>query len=523
MQFYLKTTDRSPGLLPGEVSDFYDLQTNVQFPATLQFQTVNKGTSVQGFTQNLNYNYIASLVNQFKADEKLSLTTSAGITQENVSYNNLLNVATQVIAGQTNVDQAGALTATQFRAKNQDNGMFVQEEATVADAVIVTGGVRFDRSSNNGDPSKFYAFPKASIAWSLTQMGILKNSFFDNFKLRVAYGQAGNFPAYGSKFTSLAVSNIDGLPGSVVSTQQGQPDIKPERQTEIEGGFDVSFLNGRLSLEATYYNKKIFDFLMLDNVPASSGFATRWVNAGDLRNRGIELGLNAVAMQTRNIKWNTSVNFWFNRSRVTRLSIPTVQLGGIAGIVAGVFQIEQGKSATQIVGLTNEAGYHPPIKVWGDQEPKFQMNTFNEITFRNKFILRFLAHWKYGGNNIDLTNLQSDFGGTSADWDADKNKNHIPDGLDRIMTVGATSKEFIKNSGYFRLREIGLYYNAGNFNINFIKGIRVGVSLNNYLTITKYPGYDPEVSNFGAGFSSGVDVLPYPASKRAAFHLSVDL
>jgi hypothetical protein len=72
------------------------------------------------------------------------------------------------------------------------------------------------------------------------------------------------------------------------------------------------------------------------------------------------------------------------------------------------------------------------------------------------------------------------------------------------------------------LREIGLYYSITHTGIDAVKGIRLGVSLNNYLTFTKYPSYDPEVSNFGTGFSTGVDVDPYPASKRAAFHLSVD-
>ncbi|MES2850775.1 MAG: hypothetical protein V4685_17075, partial [Bacteroidota bacterium] len=80
----------------------------------------------------------------------------------------------------------------------------------------------------------------------------------------------------------------------------------------------------------------------------------------------------------------------------------------------------------------------------------------------------------------------------------------------------------VKSSSYLRFREIGLYYNFDKLPVKFIKSIQVGASLNNYITITKYPSYDPEVSNFGAGFSSGLDVLPYPASKRAAFHLTVN-
>ena len=502
--------------------DFYNLHTDAQFPSSLQFQTVNKGTSLQGFTKSLNTNYIVSLVNNFTPSDKFSLTSSAGLTQETGDYNNLLNVATQVISGQSNVDQAGALTATQFRTKNQDNGFFIQEEAMIFDAVSLTAGLRFDRSSNNGDPGKFYTYPKAGVSWNLTNMGFWTGTLFDNVKVRAAYGQAGNFPAYGSKFTSLAVSNITGFPGSVVNIQQGEPGIKPEKQTEFETGFDVSLFGGRLNLEFSYYNKKVYDFLLLNTLPASSGFSTKWVNAGDLRNRGIEIGLNAQPISTRSITWNTSINFWRNRSNVTRLSIAPVQLGALGGVALGTFQIEEGKSATQLIGLTTEPGYNPPIKVWGDQEPNFQMNSFNEIIFMNNLSVRFLVHWKNGGHNVNLTNLLNDLGGTSKDFDTDNNKNGVPDGVDRIQKIGATAEEFIQNSGYLRFREIGVYYSLKDLPVTFIKGLRLGVSLNNYITITDYIGYDPEVSNFGTGFSGGIDVDPFPASKRASFHIAVD-
>jgi hypothetical protein len=136
--------------------------------------------------------------------------------------------------------------------------------------------------------------------------------------------------------------------------------------------------------------------------------------------------------------------------------------------------------------------------------------------------LRFLIHWKYKGFNVNLTNLLNDLGGTSADFDDDKNKNNLPDGVDRINKIGSTAVEFVQNSGYIRFREIGLYYSFNKTPLRFIKGLRVGASLNNYITITKYVGYDPEVSNFGTGFSTGIDVDPFPASKKAAFHLTVD-
>lgn len=501
--------------------DFYNLKTNAQFPSSLQFQEINKGTSLQGLTKNLNTNYIVSLVNQLQHSQNFSLTSSVGVTQETGNFDNLLNVATQVISGQSNVDQAGALTATQFRTKNQDNGFFIHEEALLMDALAINAGIRFDRSSNNGDPSKFYAYPKAGLAWNISRQGLISNNVVDNIKLRAAYGEAGNFPAYGSKFTGLSVSNIEGLPGSVVSTQRGTAAIKPERQTEIEAGIDFSLFDQKVNFEITFYNKKVYDFLLLNNSAASSGFATQWLNAGDLRNRGVEIGLYARPYADQNFKWNTTLNFWMNRSKVTRLTVPPVQLGALAGVLIGTFQIEEGKSATQIIGLTDEPGFMPPIKVWGDQEPRFQMSSYNEVTYKNRLSLRFLLHWKNGGYNANLTNLQSDFGMTSADWDADANDNKMPDGLDRIMKIGSTAVTSIRKSEYFRVREIGLYYSLDKLPVKFVKGVSVGASLLNWFTVTAYPSYDPEVSNFGAGFSSGIDAIPYPASKRAAVHFSV--
>jgi TonB-dependent starch-binding outer membrane protein SusC len=496
--------------------DFYDLNTTILFPNTLQFQAVNKGTSIQGFTKNLSTNYILSLVNTFTPSDKLSLTTSAGITQETGDYNNLLNIATQIISGQSNVDQAGALNATQLRTKYLNGGIFIQEEANIIDALTLTAGVRFDRSSNNGDAGKYYTYPKAGLSWNLTHMGFMKEGFFENIKLRAAYGQANNVPAYGSKFTSLVVSNITGFPGLIVNTQEGQADIKPERQTEFETGLDFSIFKGRLGFELTYYNKTIDDFLMLSNLAASSGYSTKWLNAGNLRNRGVELGMNARPVQSRNITWNTSVNFWLNRSKVTKFIIPPVPQGAF-GYVLGSFQVEQGKSATQIVGLNGQG-----VGVLGDGEPKFQMNTYNEITFFNRLSLRFLFHWKSGGQNVNLTSLENDFGGTTVDYDKVTNKLGVPDAVYRIMQIGSDAHIFVQTSSYLRLREVGLYYSFNKLPVSYIKLIRVGVSLNNYLTITKYNSYDPEVSNFGTGFSSGVDVDPYPSTKRATFHLSFE-
>jgi TonB-linked SusC/RagA family outer membrane protein len=501
--------------------DFYNLYTTATFPKELQFQSVNEGTSIQGSTNSLNINYILSLVNTYAANDNLSFTSSAGFTQETGDYNNLLNIATHMAPGQTNIDQGGSLTAQQLRNKFENNGIYLQEEALIQDAITLTGGVRFDNSTyNGGEVGKFYTYPKAGVSVNLTRLGAINDNFFNNFKLRAAYGESANFPAIGSKFTTLVASNILGIQGSLVNIQAGDPNIKPERQTELEAGFDFSVLKSRLNFEVTGYKKKIFDFLLLATVPQSSGFSTKWVNAGDLRNEGIEIGVNAKPFASRKFTWNTSVNFWLNRSEVTKLVIPPVVLGSF-GTSLGSFQIEQGKSATQIVGT--DAPAKEGLVVLGDAEPRFQMNSYNEITFLQNFTFRFLVHWKYGGDNINLTNLLNDFGGTSADYDADADHNGVPDGPQRIgQFVGGSARGFVENAGYLRFREIGLYYTFNKLPGKVVRDVRLGVALNNYITFTKYSGYDPEVSNFGTGFSTGVDVDPFPASKRASLNVTID-
>ncbi|HJP63413.1 MAG TPA: SusC/RagA family TonB-linked outer membrane protein, partial [Mucilaginibacter sp.] len=493
--------------------DFYNLQTNVLFPSILQFEAINKGQSIQGFTKNLNTNYILSLVNTYAPSSNLSLTTSAGVTQETGNYNNLLDVATQVISGQSNVDQAGALNVTQLRTKYLNSGIFLQEEASIVNAITLTAGLRLDRSSNNGDVGKFYYYPKAGVSWNLTDMGIVKQGLFESIKLRAAYGEANNVPAYGSKFTSLGVSNVSGFPGLLVATQEGDAAIKPERQQEFEAGVDFSLLKGRLGFELTYYKKNISDFLLLTTPPPSSGFAQQWVNAGNLSNHGFELGMNARPVETKNIVWNTSVSFWLNRSKVTKLVVPPVQLGSVGGVLLGTYQIEQGKSATQIIGLNGQG-----VGVLGDAEPTFQMNTYNEVTLFNKLSLRFLIHWKKGGQNVNVTTMQNVFGNTSVDFDK-PTASGMPYGVTQLMKIGSDAHQTVETSTYLRFREIGLYYTFNKMRLSYLKSITVGASLNNYITITKYKGYDPEVSNFGTGFSSGVDIDPYPSTKRAAFHV----
>lgn len=526
IEIRLQQGDRSNTRLVGRGGvDYFNFKTAALFPRNLQFEeNGQQGHSIQGNTNNTNTNIGGFIVNTFTPNNNLSLTSTAGATLETGYLDNIVTVATNLVSGQSNLDASANTTTRQFRQKYRDNGIFVQEDLSLMDAITLSAGVRFDRSTNNGEYQKYYVFPKGSISWNIAKMDFWKVAGVDNLKLRAAYGQSGNVPPYGSKFTQMLGSNIGGFPGVLVENLQGNPDIKPERQAEFETGLDVSVLNGRVSLEATYYNKKIYDVLLRHSLPASSGYATEWKNSGDLRNQGIELGLNLIPVNKPNVRWNSNINWWRNRSKVTKLIIPPYAIGAF-GNSLGTFYLEEGQPATQIKGTVGD-----DLKLIGNAEPDFQMSFFNELTVFKNFSLRFLIHWKKGGDNINLTQLLTDLGATSFDYDDEMKGTKA--GLYRPGAGDASI--YVQDASYVRIREIGIYYNIPIKNTSVLKGIRVGLSANNFFTWTKYVGYDPEVSNFGSntittaqtrgsnGLSTGVDVMPFPASKRASFHVGVD-
>ncbi|MCW3463805.1 SusC/RagA family TonB-linked outer membrane protein [Chitinophaga nivalis] len=505
--------------------DYFNYKTVALFPRDLQFEEKGQqGHAIQGNTNNLNTNLGGFFVNTFTPNENFTLTSTAGATLETGYLDNMVTVATNLIAGQSNVDASGNTATRQFRQKYRDNGLFIQEDLSLIDAITFSAGVRFDRSTNNGDYKKYYVFPKGSLSWNISKMKFWHSSTINNLKIRAAYGQSGNVPPYGSKFTGMLGSNIGGFPGILVDNLLGNADIKPERQTEFETGVDISLLDGRIGLEATYYKKTIYDVLLRHALPSATGYASEWKNSGDLQNQGVELGLTIVPVNTKQVRWSANLNWWLNRSKVTKLIIPPYAIGAF-GNSLGTFYLEEGKPATQIKGTVGD-----DLKLIGNSEPKFQMSFFNEITLFKNFSLRFLLHWKKGGDNINLTQLLSDLGATTADFDDPVNGAKM--GVYRPNAGDASL--YVQDASYVRLREIGFYYNVPLKNTKTIKGIRLGISANNFFTWTNYVGYDPEVSNFGSntlttsqtrgsiGLSTGVDVMPFPASKRGSFHVGID-
>ena len=490
--------------------DFLANQTDVYVPEFQQGQRAsgNNGFIALGKNEVFNINYQAFAVwnNYLGANNSITLSTQAGVTYLNFDTDLVQTQTTQLIPGQTNAEQGGAQEVLQTIETVEEFGYVLQQEFNWDDKVILNGGIRLDKSSLNGDPNELFAFPRASVAVNLANFDFFNSELFNLVKPRFAYGEAGSSAEFGSLFTIFNRVNIAGNAGISISNELGTPDLVPETSRELETGIDLAILDNRLGLTATFYNRSVENLLYPLQIPASSGFTTRFVNDIDLRNRGVELALTARPIETPNFSWESTTNYWFNRSEITRLDVPegTIDNTGF-GLGLGSFYLREGESITQFYGNNAEGN---PEGV-GDAQPDFEMSFLNRFNILKRFDLMTLLHLKQGGDNLNLTRLLTDIGGTTP----------------RDIPPPGDGEFYIEDASYFRIREIALYYSLPqpDFFGDAVSTWKIGVSARNPLTITDYSSYDPEVSTFGGqGLSSGVEVAPFPSSRQFYAHFLIN-
>ena len=506
--------------------DYIQNSTKVYLPDDLQFQRgqANPGDVLVGKQESMNTNFQAALVYNWEV-KKVKLSTQAGMVRLDFKNNGLFNRGRGLAPGQSNLKQATVQEIeSQFESSQRDVGIFAQQEANYEDKIIGTVGVRMDKSNTNGDPQKYFAFPKASLAVNLTNFDFWKSRTISQLKPRIAYGQTAGPVPFGATFTSLGGVNIGGLLGSTVATSIGNLIVVPERAVELEFGVDAGFFNNRLSLEATYYIKTTKDNLQPLNLSPATGVVSTISNEAEMRNRGIELSLAGTIIQKEKIKWTSRLLWWKNDVLITRLGIPSYTTGAF-GTALGTFLIRQGVAPTTIVGTP--ALSSSDFTVWGNAQPDWTSSWSNNITFLKDFEFNVLMEYRKGGDNINLTSFLTDGGGTTKGWFDDDNKDGIPNGRQRPPAPFNNAGRWVQDATFLKVRELGLYYNVPKAMLgkagSFIQRARVGLSGNNVFLFTKYVGYDPETSTFGAqALANNVDVAPYPSARRLFFHLQID-
>ena len=500
--------------------DYFQAKTYVRIPE--DHQTI--GGTLGGFISQLNnkslqLNYNTFAIIDYFPNDNISINGQFGISYLNFESDAVNSQTTQLFPQQINVSQGNSFTTLQRLTEEEDFGIIGQGTVNWNDKIIATAGIRFDKSNLNGDPNKYFAFPRASLAVNIANFDFWNVEAINLFKLRAAYGETGSSGVFGSLYTPLGAQSTGGIPGlglpneaqNNVAAQLGDPNLEPETSQEFEFGIDLSFLDGRVGVEFTTYKRDVKDLIYnFSSIPLSSGFENTIRNDFDLSNKGLELSLNATPIQSENFNWKTALNYWTNEAEVDRLGVGEFQPDGEGfNLSFGSSYIRLGETATSFAANT---GGTPTII--GDAAPDFEMSWFNQISFLKDFELTFLWHLKEGGDVLNLTKLLSDFGGVTPDLDD-------PDVIanPRFGTFGPAG--YIEDGSYIRLREVGLFYNVP-VNKDWFDRVRIGVSGKNLITITDYTGYDPETSAFGpSGLSQGIEVAPFPSAKQFFFHLGL--
>lgn len=516
-------------------TDFFQQDNRVFSPPDLQFEAVDGllGTSVVSSSRNLNYNISSNGVYTLKTGG-ISATTQFGVQYENrelfvdrIRAANLVG-GLQVVTAGTDVGIDGQHEYV------KDFGMFAQEEfLTLREKLLLTLGVRADRSSNNGDPDKYFIYPKASASYRFPN---LVPGLVDELKVRAAFGQSGNQPRYGAKFTALNGLNVSGIPAATIAASAAAPNIVPERQREIEGGLDATLFKGRVNLEVTHYQKRITDLLLSRSLARSYGYSSEFLNGGILTTKGSEVALSGFIIQTKSVQWNPRVSLHTFRSTIDSLPVP--KFGG-CGFGGGSIRIEQGGSATSVYGTDSTLTVDPItgaaigkgacVKV-GENRPDYTLQFASDITVK-AFRLSVVLDRQKGGLVSNLTQWLYDQNRNSPDWDDVYPGDTRPTGVVRVAQFQSGqrySRVYVQDASYLKMREATLSFELP---ATFVKQVwsgaryvRVSASGRNLLTITPYKGVDPEarwVAEAGVASRLGQELWAYPPSRTFWFSLDV--
>ncbi|MXV97024.1 MAG: TonB-dependent receptor [Gemmatimonadetes bacterium] len=201
-------------------------------------------------------------------------------------------------------------------------GGFLQQQVGFNDRAYLTVAFRIDDNSAFGRDFEAVVYPKVSGTWVLSEESFWPVGSIGTFRVRGAFGQSGQQP---DAFAALrSYQPITGPGGGAAVRPQfvGNPDLGPERGTEVELGFDASALDDRLNLEFTWYDKRAKDAIVAKPVAPSSGFiANQFVNLGEIQNTGYEVFLSGLPVETDFLRWNLGVSFARNTNEILHLGI----------------------------------------------------------------------------------------------------------------------------------------------------------------------------------------------------------
>lgn len=456
---------------------------------------------------------------------------------------------------------ASPIEVFQFESQKRINSFYGIAKLGYKDFLFLDITGRNDWSSALATPFSVdgtsFFYPSASSSFILSKVADLP-SVISFAKLRASVAQVGNDT--GAYQTSGAfVSQTPFLGQPTFSDQNFIPNanLKPERVTSYEFGFDLRFLKDRFNIDFTYYNALTQDQIISLPIGISSGYNQQVVNGGKVRTQGVEIITGITPVKTADFQWNSTFNFSTSKAIVEdlpqsdgRLTLAFSRIYDSANQTV-FFQVEEGGEVGDIYGtgyLKNENGdfiidengrfiADNELKKLGNYNPDFMLGWSNDFAYK-KWTLNFLLDWRQGGEIVSRTRALGNVGGQLAETSFRPEEGIIAqgvtqDGTPNTVAVSAESyyRQFydrnheennIYDASFLKLRQFSIGY---SFNISpgFL-GLQEGADLQlsligrNLFAITENPHFDPEqLAVQGNSFISGVEDMSYATSRSFGF------
>ena len=522
---------------------------------------VNLDAARNGYASTANNNFFAinhdvNATYTANITDDIGSTTQVGFSQQYEKNNySLLQGRGLAPLVQTVNAAATILPGSDDRSEISISGVFLQQNFKFGNQLFLTGAIRVDGSSVFGENERSQKYAKASGSYVISGGDFWKNStvsnWWDLLKVRVAYGESGNLTGIGAfaRFNTYSPSAYVGRSALNGSSILANPDVKPERQKEIEFGADLSFFKSRLNFTINVYNKKVSDLLINRVYAPSTGFSSLLNNLGSLENKGFEIVLGGTPIQGKDFTWNINAIYNHNRNKALDIGQALTLFSTNAGAPVAILQgqpigvfygthFARDAAGTEVknasgIPQTERGVQNGPLdvtpgrdanglptgtilrKIIGDPNPDFTAVLTNEFTYKN-WGLRVQIDAVRGGDvfNADWRTRQGVGNGKVAEQE---HLGQLPRGY--VSGVYAVEEWRVDDGSFTKLREVSLSYNVGKVSKLF-SNLTVLLSGRNLYSWDNYKGYDPEVNAGGQStLLRGIDFGAIPIPKTFSVSL----
>lgn len=420
------------------------------------------------------------------------------------------------------------------RRRIRSGGFFVQEMVGWQDKLFLTGGVRWDGFSTFGSGFGLATYPKVSASYLVSDESFWPFQWLETLKLRAAWGQSGKAPgAFDAAKTYEATSADEGVP-AVIIANLGNPDLGPEKSSELELGFEASAFDGRLSLDFTKYDQTTKDALIgVEEAPSLGTEEQTLRNLGEVTNNGIEATLNFVPVRTDAVEWSVGVNYSTNHSEITDLG-PLDELDSSRQVGYPLWSRYDDR-----VQNPDAVGELPVLEkeLIGPLFPTRMVGLSTRLTLWRSVTLDLLGEGQYGmwrPSGPAYQNMRRTPRGDPTsnpawpycvpiiqEWNANGESPGSLTALQIAQCIQRYSDQGVwtGKADFFKLRSATVSWRLPEGIVPRTNSVTVSLQAKNLFTITDYFGLDPEAQDNGAGDSTPNEYYTLPPPKT--FLLSV--